>query len=136
MYRIFHLRLSVFVVEQNCPYQDADLKDFKSFHLMGYDENGELATYARIIPAGIAFNEVSIGRVTTSQKARRTGAGRELMKNAIQFISKQYGTTPIRIGAQRYLTNFYSSFGFEIASEEYLEDNILHIEMLLPNHIN
>lgn len=131
LYQIFNLRIAVFVVEQNCPYQDADGKDLKSFHLMGYDESGDLVAYSRILPAGIAFNEVSIGRVITSQKVRKTGAGRELMHNAIQFISKQFGAVPIRIGAQCYLIKFYSSIGFEIASEEYLEDNIRHIEMLL-----
>ena len=131
LYQIFNLRIAVFVVEQNCPYQDADGKDINSFHLTGIDERGDLIAYARILPAGIGFDEVSIGRVITSSKARGTGAGKELMENAIRFIAKQYGDVPIRIGAQRYLTKFYSGFGFEIGSEEYLEDNILHIEMLL-----
>lgn len=135
LYRIFNLRIAVFVVEQNCPYQDADGKDPKAFHLMGIDENNDLIAYARILPAGIAFAEVSIGRVIASQKVRGTGAGRELMENAIQFIDKQYGDIPIRIGAQRYLTKFYSSLGFEIASEEYIEDTILHIEMLLNSRL-
>ncbi|MES2286605.1 MAG: GNAT family N-acetyltransferase [Bacteroidota bacterium] len=135
LYQIFNLRIAVFVVEQNCPYQDADGKDSKAFHLMGIDENNDLIAYARILPAGTAFTEVSIGRVITSQKARGTGAGRELMENAIQFIDEQYGDIPIRIGAQRYLTKFYSSLGFEIASEEYIEDTILHIEMLLNSRL-
>ena len=135
LYRIFKLRIAVFVVEQSCPYQDADLKDLKSFHLMGLNESKELIAYARILSGGIAFNEVSIGRVCTSQNARGTGAGKHLMHNAIQFIAKQFGLLPIRIGAQCYLTKFYSSFGFEIASEEYLEDNILHIEMLLNSRL-
>ncbi len=131
LYQIFNLRIAVFIVEQNCPYQDADWKDLKSFHLTGINENNDLVAYARILPVGIGFNEISIGRVITSQKVRGTGAGKDLMRNAIQFISKQYGDIPIRIGAQRYLTKFYSGLGFEIASEEYMEDNILHIEMLL-----
>lgn len=131
LYQILNLRLAVFVVEQNCPYQDLDGRDSKSFHLTGLDENLDVVAYARILPAGTAFNEVSIGRVCTSKNARGTGAGLALMKNALQLITEQYGKTPVRIGAQRYLTKFYSGFGFEIASEEYLEDNILHIEMLL-----
>lgn len=135
LYQIFNLRIAVFVVEQNCPYQDADGKDLQSFHLTGIDEKGDLIAYARILPVGVGFDEVSIGRVITSPKARGTGAGKELMENAIQFISKQYGNIPIRIGAQRYLTKFYSSFGFEIASEEYIEDTILHIEMLLNSRL-
>ncbi len=130
LYQIFILRIAVFVVEQNCPYQDADGKDQKSFHLMGFDESHELVAYARILPARISFNEVSIGRVVTSQTARKTGSGKELMKIAIQFIEKQFGLLPIRIGAQCYLTKFYSGFGFEIAGKEYSEDNIPHIEML------
>ncbi len=136
LYEIFKLRIAVFVVEQNCPYQDADGKDLKSFHLMGFDESNDLTAYARILPAGISFSEVSIGRVISSNKARGTGAGRELMKQAIHFISKKYGAVPVRIGAQLYLTRFYSSFGFETAGEEYLEDNIRHIEMLLAAKID
>ncbi len=131
LYQIFNLRIAVFIVEQKCSYQDADWKDLKSFHLMGYDETGGLAAYARILPAGVSFKEVSIGRVITSLKVRRTGTGVELMEEAFRFIAKQFGNVPIRIGAQGYLTTFYSGFGFEIASEEYIEDNIPHIEMLL-----
>jgi ElaA protein len=134
LYRIFNLRIAVFIVEQNCPYQEADGKDLKSFHLTGIDENNELVAYARILPPGIGFNEVSIGRVITSAKARGTGVGKGLMETAIQFIIKQYGDVPIRIGAQRYLTKFYSNLGFEIASAEYLEDDILHIEMLFGHN--
>lgn len=130
LYRIMQLRLEVFSVEQNCAYQDADGKDLKCFHLCGYNQGGELIAYSRIVPAGISFKEVSIGRVITSAKARGTGAGKELMKKSIDFIKKEYGNVPIRIGAQCYLIKFYSSFGFEISGEEYLEDNIPHIEML------
>ena len=130
LYAIMQLRLAVFSVEQNCAYQDADGKDLKSLHLSGYDSNGELVVYSRIVPAGISFKEVSIGRVISSQKARGTGAGRELMKKSIEFIEQKYGKVPVRIGAQCYLIKFYSSFGFEISGEEYLEDNIPHIEML------
>jgi ElaA protein len=124
----------VFVVEQNAPYQDADGKDQHSFHLMGYSDSNELIAYARIIPKGIAFEEVSIGRVVTSQKGRRIGAGKELVKNAIQLIKKQYGDVPIRIGAQCYLKKFYSNFGFQISGEEYIEDTLPHVEMIYsPN---
>lgn len=130
LYKILHLRIAVFVIEQKALYQDADFKDQESFHLMGYGNNGDLIAYARVIPAGIAFNEVSIGRVVTSQKGRRTGAGKELIKNALQFISKQFGPVHIRIGAQSYLTKFYSDFGFETEGEEYIEDDLPHIEML------
>ena len=130
LYAIMQLRLAVFSVEQNCAYQDADGKDLKCVHLSGFDDTNDLIVYSRIVPAGISFNEVSIGRVITSAKARGTGAGKELMKKSMEFIEKQYGKVPVRIGAQCYLIKFYSSFGFEISREEYLEDNIPHIEML------
>ncbi len=130
LYRIMQLRLEVFCVEQNCAYQDADGKDLKSVHLSGFDSNGNLVVYSRIVPAGISFKEVSIGRVISSNIVRGTGAGKELMEQSIDFIKKEYGNVPIRIGAQCYLIKFYLGFGFEIAGEEYLEDNIPHIEML------
>ena len=130
LYTIMQLRSAVFCVEQNCAYQDADGKDLKCFHLSGIDNDGELMTYSRIVPPGISFEEVSIGRVITSQKARGTGAGKALMLKSIEVIESKYGKVPIRIGAQCYLIKFYSSFGFEISGQEYLEDNIPHIEML------
>ena len=133
LYKIFNLRLEVFSIEQNCAYQDADGKDLNSFHLMGLDEKEKLTAYSRILPAGIAFKEVSIGRVITSQKVRGTGLGKELMKKSMQAAEQKFGKTPIRIGGQCYLQKFYESFGFVIASEQYLEDNIPHVEMLSQN---
>ncbi|CAN5523323.1 GNAT family N-acetyltransferase [soil metagenome] len=130
LYRIMQLRLAVFSVEQNCAYQDADGKDLHCFHLMGIDQDGDIIAYSRIVPAGISFSEVSIGRVISSAKARGTGSGKELMKKSVEFIQQKYGKVPIRIGAQCYLIKFYSGFGFEISGEEYLEDNIPHVEML------
>lgn len=130
LYKIMQLRMAVFSVEQNCAYQDADGKDFKSLHLTGLDLSGDILVYSRIVPAGISFKEVSIGRVISSEKARGTGAGKELMKKSMEIIEKQFGKVPVRIGAQCYLIKFYSSFGFKISGEEYLEDNIPHIEML------
>jgi ElaA protein len=131
LYTILQLRAEVFVVEQNCPYLDTDGKDLKCFHLMGYDEKAALIAYSRIVPAGISFKEVSIGRVVSSPNVRNTGAGKALMQKAIEEIKLKFGETPIRIGAQLYLQKFYESFGFVLASDEYLEDNIPHIEMLL-----
>ena len=131
LYKILQLRSAVFCVEQNCAYQDADGKDLKSVHLSGFDSNGDLVVYSRIVPPGISFKEVSIGRVISSNIVIGTGAGKELMNKSIDFIKNEYGKVPIRIGAQCYLLKFYSGFGFEIAGEEYLEDNIPHIEMLL-----
>lgn len=130
LYEILQLRNEVFVVEQNCPYQDADGKDIQSLHLMGTDSKGRLMAYARILPAGISYEEVSIGRVVTSPIVRTTGAGKALMFEAIAQIEKQFGSQAIKIGAQLYLKKFYEGFGFIQISETYLEDNIPHILML------
>ena len=131
LYAIMQLRNEVFVVEQNCVYQDADNKDRYSFHLMGWKED-KLIAYTRLIPAGTAYAEPSIGRVVTSPSARGTGAGRELMERSIDTIYKLFGKQPIRIGAQLYLKKFYSSLGFEPTGGIYLEDGIEHIEMVKP----
>jgi ElaA protein len=137
LYRIFHLRLSVFVVEQNCPYQDADGKDLKSFHFWGSltpnpspKEGGKLIAYARILPPGISYKEASIGRVVTSTEARKIGAGKILMQKSMEFIKKEFGDIPVRIGAQAYLQKFYEGFGFVREGDEYDEDGIPHIIML------
>lgn len=129
LYAIMQLRNEVFVVEQNCVYQDADNKDALSFHLMGWGEKN-LYAYTRIIPSGIAFTEASIGRVVTSPSIRRTGIGVELMRVSISKTKELFGNVPIRIGAQLYLQKFYTSLGFEKDSDTYLEDNIPHIEMI------
>jgi ElaA protein len=130
LYSIMQLRAEVFVVEQNCPYQDADGKDEKSFHVLGYNKEKQLIAYCRILPEHISYPEVSIGRVVTSPKARGTGAGKQLMQRAIDEIRLLFGDVPVKIGAQLYLKKFYEGFGFAVTSEEYLEDNIPHIEML------
>lgn len=137
LYKIFHLRLEVFSVEQNCAYQDADGKDLNAFHIMGINESGELIAYARILPAGTSFKEVSIGRVITSKKIRGTGVGKILMRKCMEFIAKKFGGSDkarqnvrVRISAQCYLRKFYEGFGFVVDSAEYLEDNMPHMEML------
>ncbi|WP_143304605.1 GNAT family N-acetyltransferase [Chitinophaga vietnamensis] len=130
LYAILHLRSEVFVVEQNCAYQDMDNSDQKALHLLGYDEEGRLAAYTRLFKAGIKFKEASIGRVVTAPFARGKGAGRALMVQSINVLQAQYGVQPIRIGAQQYLQKFYESLGFEQVSDTYLEDGIPHIEML------
>jgi ElaA protein len=129
LYAILRLRNEVFVVEQNCVFQDADNKDPHCNHLMLFNED-ELMAYARIVPAGIAYEEMSIGRVVTSPKARGTGAGRVLMTKAIELCYEILGAGPIRIGAQCYIKAFYASLGFVETGEPYDEDGILHIEMI------
>ena len=131
LYNIMWLRNQVFVVEQNCVYQDADYKDQKGWHLMGVDEDNKLMAYVRLLPAGVSYEkEPSIGRVVANPAARGTGAGRELMNVAIKQCEELFGKIDIKIGAQYYLLKFYISLGFKQTSEIYLEDNIEHIEMI------
>ena len=130
LYAIMQLRNEVFVVEQNCVYQDADDKDQRSWHLTGWDGDC-LVAYTRIIPPGISYIVASIGRVVTSPKYRRTGIGRKLMEESISKAFSQFNGTEIKIGAQVYLTKFYRSLGFLQSSDQYLEDGITHIEMTL-----
>lgn len=130
LYVIMQLRNEVFVVEQNCVYQDADNKDPYCHHLMGW-RNDKLVAYTRLLPPGLAYAESSIGRVVTSPSARGGGIGRELMQKSIEQVDQLFGTASIKIGAQLYLHNFYTSLGFKQTSTVYLEDNIEHVEMIL-----
>lgn len=130
LYAILQLRIEVFVVEQNCVFQDLDYKDQKAYHLLGYTDN-KLAAYTRLLPAGFPYTEASIGRVVTAPFARNSGIGKKLMSESIDTLFRLYGRQAIRIGAQLYLKKFYESFGFQQTSEVYLEDGIEHIEMLL-----
>lgn len=132
LYSILQLRIEVFVVEQNCVFQDADDKDQLSWHLMGW-HNNQLAAYTRLVPAGITYPESSIGRVVTFPKMRNSGIGKTLMEKSIEMIYILWSKQPIRIGAQLYLKKFYESFGFQQCSDIYLEDNIEHIGMILNN---
>lgn len=131
LYAILRLRNEVFVVEQQCVFQDADNKDQHSYHLT-VTEDEELVAYARLLPPGLAYTEMSIGRVVSSPAHRRSGAGRVLMNKAIETCTGLFGAGPIRIGAQLYLKKFYESFGFVQDGYIYLEDGIEHIEMLRP----
>lgn len=130
LYAVMQLRNEVFVVEQNCVYQDADNKDPGCFHFMGWQEE-KLVAYTRLLPPGLAYPEPSIGRVVSSPSVRGTGIGRALMQQSIQTVHKLFGPLPIRIGAQLYLLQFYASLGFQQTSDVYLEDNIEHVEMML-----
>ena len=130
LYSILKLRSKVFVVEQNCVYLDTDDKDQFSFHLSAWDDD-TLVAYARILPPGLSYSEASIGRVVTDPMHRKTGAGRLLMKHAIEKTHAQFGNSDIKIGAQLYLLQFYGSLGFIQSGAEYLEDGIPHVEMCL-----
>ena len=131
LYDIMVLRQEVFVVEQNCPYLDADGNDQKSRHLIGYSDDGELLAYARLLPKGMSYeNYHSIGRVVTSSKARGKGYGRPLMQQAITASQQYFGDGTIKISAQAHLEKYYVSLGFKIVGEGYLEDGIPHIGMI------
>lgn len=131
LYAIIKLRNEVFVVEQNCVFQDADDKDQVCYHLSGLTTNNKLAAYARLVPAGVSYSHISIGRVITSPDHRKAGFGKSLMTKAIEECDRLFGKQSIQIGAQLYLKEFYQAFGFKQISDMYLEDDIPHIEMLL-----
>ena len=130
LYNILKERTAVFVVEQNCPYLEVDGKDLQSYHLY-IEENDEIIAYLRILPRGVSYEELSIGRVLVKKEHRGKKLGHQLMAFALQFIQNELNETTIKIQAQAYLLNFYASFGFQAISEIYLDDNIPHIDMLL-----
>ena len=129
LYAILQLRSEVFVVEQDCVYQDLDYKDQKSLHVLGFKDD-KIIAYTRIFKPGDYFTEASIGRVVVKDSERKYGYGHDLMKASIKAIKNNFNTSEITISAQVYLTKFYNSHGFKKVSEEYLEDGIPHIEML------
>jgi len=135
---ILQARAAVFVVEQACAFQDVDGADPHSWHLMGLgprrhgDDERALVAYCRLLPPGVKFAEPSIGRVLTTEAVRRTGAGRDLMREAVARALALWPGAALRIGAQVYLDRFYGEFGFVQCSEPYDEDGIMHIHMLRP----
>jgi ElaA protein len=131
LYAILHLRTEVFVMEQQCAFQDMDYSDQQAWHLQGHDAAGALVAYSRLFSPGIKYAEASIGRVMSRMAERRTGVGKLLMAESIARCAALFGdATPIRIGAQARLERFYQGFGFVTASEPYIEDGIPHIEMV------
>lgn len=132
LYDVLRLRAEVFIVEQNCPYQDIDRRDVDALHLLGYNEEGELAAYARLFDAGVCYEQASIGRVIVAPAFRRFGLGKLLMRQAIGHCHAAFGAQPIMIGAQRYLDRFYTELGFVTIGEPYDEDGIPHQHMLRP----
>ena len=129
LYELLKLRSEVFVVEQNCVFLDQDDKDQKCFHLLLYKE-GDLVGYSRLVPPGLSYSEMAIGRVITAPSVRGTGLGKVLMELSITYCHQFFGKGHIRLGAQVYALDFYSRLGFEVAGEEYDEDGIPHVEMV------
>jgi ElaA protein len=130
LYALFAARIAVFVVEQNCPYQELDGLDAEAEHLIAWSGTA-VAGYLRVLGPGTRFAEPSIGRIITAKEFRGSGLGREIVAKGIERTRMRYPGSALRISAQLYLEKFYQSFGFETVSEQYLEDNIPHVEMLL-----
>lgn len=128
LYQLLQLRSEVFVVEQNCVYQDIDGKDQKALHLLG-EYDGVVVAYARLFKPADYFEEASIGRVVIHPAYRDKKWGYDLMKQAVQGVEIHFKETNITISAQLYLQKFYESSGFVVTSEMYLEDDIPHIQM-------
>lgn len=129
-FEILFLRTEIFVVEQDCPYQEVDEKDRQSYHLFGKLENGEVIAVTRILPKGISYDEISIGRVALKKEYRGKGIADILMIESFKFVEDQFGKQAVRISAQEYLLKYYTKHGFKQVGEMYLEDDIPHIEML------
>jgi ElaA protein len=129
LYDALRLRSEVFVVEQNCVFLDMDNKDQQSHHLLLYD-NGQLMACARLLPPGLSYTQMSIGRIVSSPAVRGKGFGKVLVQEAIDACYRLFGTAPIKIGAQLYARAFYEQFGFVQSGEVYDEDGIDHIPML------
>ncbi|MDO7651696.1 MAG: GNAT family N-acetyltransferase, partial [Gammaproteobacteria bacterium] len=130
LYAVMHLRQQVFVLEQNCPFIDADLNDELSDHLLGY-QGSELIAYARLVEPGSLYPGPSIGRIVTSKKVRGMGFGKIITQAAIDFSSKKYPNQDITISAQYRLINFYQDLMFKAEGDVYLEDDIEHIKMTI-----
>lgn len=130
LYDLLQLRSEVFVVEQDCVYQDIDGKDQHALHVLGYKEN-RLVAYTRVFRPGDYFNSASIGRVVVAREQRYLNYGQDIMKVSIKVIKQRFNEHTIKISAQCYLKNFYSKLGFRAVGEEYLEDDIPHIVMIL-----
>jgi len=128
LYDLLQLRSEVFVVEQDCVYQDIDGKDKQAIHVLGYKDQN-LVAYTRIFKPGDYFKESSIGRVVVSEKERKYKYGYEIMKASINVVKEEYNKESIIISAQTYLKTFYNNLGFLEVGEEYLEDGIPHIKM-------
>lgn len=136
LYEILKIRQAIFVVEQDCAYQDSDDLDQVAWHLMGWRKDAnkkKIVAYLRVIFPEVKYPEPSIGRVLVMPEFRKIGLGKKLTNEAISRIADKYPNTAIRISAQQYLEKFYSEFGFKTVSKPYNEDEIPHIEMLLKS---
>ncbi|MDX2361190.1 MAG: GNAT family N-acetyltransferase [Crocinitomicaceae bacterium] len=132
---IIALRMKIFVVEQDCPYQDLDGKDKKSYHLIGRNGMGDIVATARIMPPGLGYDDAAIGRVVVDEELRGKGLGHGIMKECIKYALVEFGKAPIMISAQKHLEKYYGQHDFVSTGNEYLEDGIPHVEMRLDQNI-
>ena len=127
---IIALRIKIFVIEQDCPYQDLDGKDKLAYHLFYTNNEGEVVAATRILPQNTSYTEVSVGRVVVDESCRGTGLGHLIMEESMNFIQVEFGPVDVRLSAQKHLENYYGKHGFKSTGREYLEDGIPHVEML------
>jgi len=133
LYAVVRLREAVFIIEQNCPYPDADGRDPQAWHLLGWKRYGgerKLVAYARVFEPGVRYDEASIGRIVTAPEVRGTGLGKTLMAEALRRVESLVPGETIKIAAQRRLELFYIGFGFRPVSSPYEEDGIIHVDMI------
>ena len=133
LYAVVRLREGVFIIEQNCPYPDADGRDPRAWHLLGwrdYDGERRLVAYARVFEPGVRYSEASVGRIVTAPEVRGTGLGKTLMAEALRRIESLVPGQAVKIAAQRRLEDFYLGFGFRTISAPYKEDGIIHVDMI------
>ena len=131
VYHMLALRESIFVVEQDCPYQEIDGQDPNCLHLIGKTREGDIIATARIVPAGVIYSNCSIGRVAVHKGWRGKGLGHEVMNRCHQFVREQFGPVKVKIAAQQYLEKFYQEHGYETQGEPYIWDGISHVDMTL-----
>ena len=129
LYNLLQLRSEVFVVEQDCVYQDLDGKDEKALHIIGKKDN-KIVAYTRVFKPGDYFTEASIGRVVVSKEERQHKYGYDIMEASIKAVKDYFNETKIKLSAQTYLKQFYNNLGFKEKGEEYLEDGIPHVAMV------
>ena len=129
LYQILKERVDIFVVEQECAYPEIDGIDPECYHLFKIDQD-HLVAYARLVPRGVLGDRPLIGRIIVNQEYRKSGYGRDLIKQAIKVITEDWQEAEIMLHGQTYLRDFYQSFGFKKVSEPYLEDGIPHVDLV------
>jgi ElaA protein len=132
LYEILKERNTVFIIEQNCPYQDCDGNDLDAYHVIGRDENNTIQSYCRLLKKGVTYEAyASIGRVITCMEYRGKGEGKKLMQFAINEVVRLFPKDNVKISAQSYAIPFYEGLGFKVIGDEYMEDDIPHVGMVL-----